>query len=213
MTIGQEMSETKITEIMDKIKNGEITEKEEILEILSAASDEIKRLKEIAFREDDYEKLFQSAKELMEYTSYAEIVGGVSVNRLNIRKYCDEIADIVRNDTNEKMGWFEYETKNWNEIVTERKRQIIEEKYDDAHDDEFTHGELASAAASYALPIRENGQKEKEWNQTLEEIWPFNWKHWKPNDTDEGRRHDLIKAGALILAEMDRLKRNQNKRT
>ena len=41
------------------------------------------------------QKLFLAARELRDYASYAEIVGGVSVNRPQIRKWCDTIAEIV----------------------------------------------------------------------------------------------------------------------
>lgn len=41
------------------------------------------------------QKLFWAARELRDYASYAEMVGGVSVNRPQIRKWCDAIAEII----------------------------------------------------------------------------------------------------------------------
>lgn len=41
-------------------------------------------------------ELEQAGIELAEYTSYAEIVGGVSVNRSALRKWCDVIYDHKR---------------------------------------------------------------------------------------------------------------------
>jgi len=40
---------------------------------------------------DAIAELFAAAKELAEYASYAEIVGGVSVNRPQVRKWCDAV--------------------------------------------------------------------------------------------------------------------------
>jgi hypothetical protein len=42
----------------------------------------------------------------------------------------------------------------------------------------------------------------KGWSAFLE-IWPWDRKWWKPKD----RRRDLVRAGALILAEIERLDR------
>lgn len=37
--------------------------------------------------------LYEAAKDLAEYASYAEIVGGISVNRPQIRKSCDAVFE------------------------------------------------------------------------------------------------------------------------
>ena len=81
-------------------------------------------------------------------------------------------------------------------IAAERRRQKEKEKWSLAHDREcHTDGELASAAAVYALSGA--GWKTKH----LEEIyWPTEW-DFKPKDPIR----DLVRAGALIAAELDRL--------
>ncbi|MDR0474229.1 MAG: hypothetical protein LBH43_11230 [Treponema sp.] len=93
-------------------------------------------------------------------------------------------------------------------IATERKRQIESEGWSAEHDDSHDHGELARAAACYAL----NGD-----NQTatvgknavvidlIKLIWPWDWKWWTPSPVN--RIRELEKAGALIAAEIDRLLR------
>ena len=79
----------------------------------------------------------------------------------------------------------------YDEIHDERIRQITEEGYSLEHDDKFTHGELASAAAAYAF------------SGTLEKmLWPFK-NPIKKKDT----RSNLIRAAALIVAEIERLDR------
>lgn len=82
-------------------------------------------------------------------------------------------------------------------IAVERQRQITEEGWTPEHDDEHVAGEMASAAACYADPIyRPNGE--------VPQSWPWHPTWWKPS-ADPVR--NLVKAGALIAAEIDRLQR------
>ena len=81
-------------------------------------------------------------------------------------------------------------------IAEERKRQIEQEDWDSSHDDNHIFDELAKAAACYALPPT-IGVRTEHWP------WDFNW--WKPTEND--RIRELVKAGALIVAEIERLKR------
>ena len=94
-------------------------------------------------------------------------------------------------------------------IAAERERQITEEGRTPAQDDAHKLGEMAGAAAIYALHAC--GFVEPQWlegklpNVTGKvRIWPWAEYWWKPSkDTDE----DLVKAGALIAAELDRRQR------
>lgn len=83
------------------------------------------------------------------------------------------------------------------DVLAERQRQISAEGWTPEHDDEHDDGSLASAAACYAMAgaYRHYEPREK-WR------WDDSW--WKPS-TD--KRRNLEKAGALILAEMERLDR------
>lgn len=87
-------------------------------------------------------------------------------------------------------------------IAMERMRQIEKEGWTADHDDSHQCGEMATAAACYALTHArwiEGGATE-----IGDEMWPWDREWWKPS-TDRVR--DLEKAGALIAAEIDRLKR------
>lgn len=91
-------------------------------------------------------------------------------------------------------------------IAAERKRQIEEEGWTEAHDDEHIVEELALAGACYALP--EYIRNYSIWEDRLLELlwpWPFSTGWWKPSP--ENRIRELEKAGALIAAEIDRLQR------
>ena len=88
------------------------------------------------------------------------------------------------------------------EIAAERRRQLEAEGYDAGHDDGHEAGDLAVAAACYAMnaglgayPSFPAGQPEP--------AWPWGDKAWKPKNP----RRDLVRAGALIVAEIERLDR------
>lgn len=80
----------------------------------------------------------------------------------------------------------------WRDVLAERQRQISEEGWTPEHDDAHTKRELAAAATCYAsvYPLAAS-------------YWPWDLEWWKPTD----HRRNLVKAGALILAEIERLDR------
>jgi hypothetical protein len=82
------------------------------------------------------------------------------------------------------------------DVLAERKRQIEAECWTPQHDDEHGNGEMAKAAACYALGSQG-------WPQRGVNFWPWDASWWKPRD----HRSNLVKAGALILAEIERLDR------
>lgn len=83
-------------------------------------------------------------------------------------------------------------------IAAERRRQVVAEGYDAEHDKRHDEGELAQAAVAYALPG--NGPVVKV------SMWPFERGSFKETDGSvEERIRELVKAGALIAAEIDRL--------
>lgn len=88
-------------------------------------------------------------------------------------------------------------------IEAERERQINKEGWTPEHDNLHAEGELAVAAACYALPFvtRLNEMI------IIAKLWPFAWGWWKP--TPENRIKELTKAGALIVAELERFLRLQ----
>ncbi len=84
------------------------------------------------------------------------------------------------------------------EVAAERKRQVEVEGWTPAHDDTHTNGELALAACAYAMP--EHIRQFFDANDI--KLWPF---EGEINFKD--RIRDLVRAGALILAEIDRVRR------
>ncbi|MFU2817977.1 hypothetical protein ACM7N9_29540 [Pseudomonas aeruginosa] len=86
----------------------------------------------------------------------------------------------------------------WLDVQAERRRQVEAEGWTPEHDDAHDTGALASAAGCYAMfslayPAGDPSR-----------FWPWDKSWWKPSP--DGRRN-MVKAGALILAEIERLDR------
>ena len=86
-------------------------------------------------------------------------------------------------------------------IAAERQRQIDVEGWTPEHDAKHTGDDLAAAAACYALPA---GSARRDLQAAY---WPWADHFWKPTPYDRVR--ELVKAGALIAAEIDRLTAQQ----
>jgi hypothetical protein len=91
-------------------------------------------------------------------------------------------------------------------IAAERQRQIAVEGYTSEHDDEHTMGEMPAAAMCYALQAVDGKIKALDKRDFVQEWWPWDSDYWKPTTDPIG---NLVKAGALIAAELDRLQREQ----
>lgn len=88
-------------------------------------------------------------------------------------------------------------------IAQERKRQVEEEGWTPEHDAEHADGALACAAACYAVPAERRDLYLGQHFLGHPSTWPWSTDWWKP--TPDDRRKELVKAGALIAAEIDRL--------
>lgn len=95
-------------------------------------------------------------------------------------------------------------------IAEERERQISKEGWTSGHDDGHKCGELSQAAACYAVAasMTTANQVKNASLIPLPKQWPWqDWggdNFWNPS-ADPLR--NLVKAGALISAEIDRLQR------
>lgn len=91
-------------------------------------------------------------------------------------------------------------------IADERRRQITVKDFNESYDDCATRGQLAKAAACYAMhAVASDKHRAAIASANIEAVsgWPWDAEWWKPTT----RRRDLVKAGALIAAEIDRLAR------
>ncbi|WP_325437554.1 hypothetical protein [Pseudomonas nitroreducens] len=90
----------------------------------------------------------------------------------------------------------------WLDVQSERRRQIDAEGWTTENDDKHGGGQMARAAACYALagscpPNDETAAL------LVDLAWPWTAEWWKPTTS----RRDLVKAAALILSELERLDR------
>ncbi len=102
-------------------------------------------------------------------------------------------------------------------IATERLRQIATEGWTADNDDGHTRGQLAWAASCYAAPdtiyrLREGRDNTYEFSEPWPQEWYANVNRGEPGylpwrRPECSRITELVKAGALIAAEIDRLQR------
>lgn len=102
----------------------------------------------------------------------------------------------------------EKQTQAARDVLVERRRQIEKEGWDDAHDASNELGSMALAAASYAAAeatgIAQHSPDDVYARNALTLLrWPWARRWWKPKTP----RRDLVRAAALILAEIELLDR------
>ena len=90
------------------------------------------------------------------------------------------------------------------DVLAERQRQIDAEGWTPEHDDEHDEGEMALAGAAYAISGGITANTAQDWiDSETPECWPWDESWWKRTTP----RRDLVKAAALILAEIERIDR------
>lgn len=134
------------------------------------------------------------------------------------------LTEIVANRP-EMAAWFaerlnatEGQSKAAFDVLAERRRQVEKEGWSAEHDDGHARGEMAIAGACYALfgSASDGARASTDMPAGLtvsrtaipgwaafREIWPWAREWWKPKD----RRTDLVRAAALIIAEIERIDR------
>ena len=92
-------------------------------------------------------------------------------------------------------------------IAKERQRQISGEGWSPAHDAIHTEGQMAAAAMCYTEQVVDDEIRAVGGSgEFVQQWWPWDEEWWKPS-LDPIR--NLVKAGALIAAEIDRLQTNR----
>lgn len=76
------------------------------------------------------------------------------------------------------------------DVLAERRRQVEVEGWTTGHDDQHVDGDLAVVAACYAISDGDEPPP----------MWPWDPSWWRP----AGDRRNLVKAAALIIAEIER---------
>lgn len=104
-------------------------------------------------------------------------------------------------------------TKAIEDVLAERQRQKKTEGWTEQHDDQHVDRSMASAASCYVGQYVERSWlveafpdgEERYQNDPIPDDWPGTWADgwWKPKNP----RRDLVRAAALLLAEIERLDR------
>lgn len=113
-------------------------------------------------------------------------------------------------------------SKAMRDVIEERQRQVTAEGWTPEHDDAHANGEMARAAGCYAMEQLDDdyndcfkaewiehdaeGHPDSKW-RWVPHKWPWHPRWWKPKN----RRRNLVRAAALILAEIERLDRTTAK--
>lgn len=149
---------------------------------------------------------YEAAATCTEWTAWGERHNLTESTRRAIRfltpSHATEALDRIKADARaEVVG-----TQAAADVLTERARQISAEGWTPDHDDLYVDGEIAMAAACYSLLAVRNELsrfKSAVCSDFVKLVWPWDAKWRKPTD----RRRDLVKAGALIIAEIERMDR------
>lgn len=92
-------------------------------------------------------------------------------------------------------------SKATDDVLAERTRQQTVEGWSANHDDQHSNGQMAAAAGIYALHSGGYNMQMTDGSPSL--FWPWDAKWWKPKNP----RNDLVRAAALLIAEIERLDR------
>ncbi|WP_407223871.1 hypothetical protein [Enterobacter roggenkampii] len=107
----------------------------------------------------------------------------------------EKLAALLRECRGAIPALMQVQSQALRDVTAERQRQQSTKGYSTQQDDTYIGGELAAAAISYIEPME------------AESYWPADWHDdsFKPSDY----RRNLVKAGALILAEIERIDRQE----
>lgn len=156
---------------------------------------------------DHLRKLALSLVEALEKAQHNETQASEMAVQLSKRLTADEkrIAELERQNSVLADGVIRAEqwllesrtfTAAAADVLAERQRQVTAEGWTAERDDGYQNSELADAAACYAIHAHNQGF-------STPAHWPWSQDWWKQTSP----RRDLVKAGALILAEIERLDR------
>jgi len=141
---------------------------------------------------------FELFEKLLEQLCQCEPIGETNIIDCGCDEHADEFVLLSDRPTAHPTTM----TLAATDVLAERRRQIEAEGWTPEHDDEHSGGQMARAGACYALsgscpPSDETAAL------LVDLAWPWAPKWWRPTT----QRRDLVKAAALILAEIERLDR------
>ncbi|HGM5695299.1 TPA: hypothetical protein ACKPZN_001704 [Pseudomonas aeruginosa] len=186
----------------------------------SFTPDELARSLIILAKVADEKVVAQAQHSVPAYVSYttrpAESLAGIALRQLKDESRWVEIRDINAHAFPDMQSHNYYPVgtmiklpspsnpipQAWLDVQAERRRQVEAEGWTPEHDDAHSHGEMARAAACYAL-AGSSAPNDGTAALLVSLAWPWDEQWWKPSTA----RRDMVKACALALAEIERLDR------
>jgi hypothetical protein len=98
------------------------------------------------------------------------------------------------------------------ELIRQERNRQIKKGFDSQHDDQEVNEELARAAAVYVMPERYRNIEISSLPVDERNLTRVFWPYREEFKMSSNRRKDLIKAAALIVAEIERINRIKNKK-
>lgn len=125
----------------------------------------------------------------------------------------DAVTIVAKVDASEALATIQeansYPFGAYGDVLAERTRQVMVKRWTPSHDDTHDAGELAAAGSCYALSaaviLNPYTQGDGVEESTPPYAWPWGAEHWKINRADP--RRALVKAAALLIAEIERIDR------
>ncbi|MFD1330728.1 hypothetical protein ACFQ4O_01805 [Methylopila musalis] len=141
----------------------------------------------------------------LEATRAVEAVEGADATQRSARAQLVILAAMTRAQDlalrdNTRMATSDTEAAR--DVLAERRRQVEAEGWTLEHDDAHDAGEMSAAGAAYAMSAY-LGTTTRYLALDPTGFWPWDPSWWKPKSP----REDLVRAGALILAEIERMDR------
>lgn len=135
---------------------------------------------------------------------------------LDLNSYVYEFAEALLKDQQAEIDLLKSQlgqSKATLDVVAERQRQISAENYTPDQDDAYTQNELTRAAEGYIHTVVSRGwtYESSPNDYECEEIppfWPWADEYWKPKSP----RRDLVRAAALLIAEIERIDRANDRK-
>lgn len=138
-----------------------------------------------------------------------ELSNRIADSMPNFSAFCKKMADDIIESAHDSINPTEHILVDLSINSKEKEMKngiaLIAEERINVEGLDVDEGQLAIAGAIYAMPnhLREASR----WDPAAPKHWPFSLAHWKP--TPEDRIKQLVKAGALIAAEIDRLQQEE----
>lgn len=131
----------------------------------------------------------------------------IKINDHEYAQECSDIVSVIREVMESRKALeaaekriAELEARAFNpailDVIAERQRQQSVEGWTPEHDDQYGKSQLLWASSCYLLNTIQPFNR-------IPMDWPWDSSWWKPTNS----RRDLVKAGALILAEIERIDR------